>query len=305
MLSSWRMRSDHADIEIDLYGNLTIDLVGGRLKPGGPGYYASKILYCLSCGRARVYVHTCMEPSVYEHFSKLLNKHNAAIIASFDESMTFFVHREVDGVRHSKLIRACCSPPPVLPKTSTAIVSPVAGEIDYNTLMSIMRSYRIVSLDVQGLVRDVDEHKRVIVTSRLLHLHLVDKLHSTLVVKASLEEVNPHHVEVLASKGLHVLLTNGAKGAVLVHPYYGILASRPIVIASSSIGAGDMFLTSYTYLLVKGYTPPQALRLAVAATSLALNGSCPSLDQLLGYVEEYATLRKLASIPEALAFLSH
>ena len=288
---------------IDLYGNLTIDVVDGSIRPGGPGFYASRILSAIAGVRA--YIHTCIPRNCYEYFQKLLERHNAVIVPTFGESMTIFVHREFDGLRVSKLIQACREDISVIPKSSIAIVSPVAGELTYTDMMDIMKSYSMVGVDIQGFVRDVDASRRVLTIPRLLHLHLIDRCSTKLIVKASLEEADTHLVEILVLKGAMVLITNGPRGAVLVTKK-DITAARPRIIASSSIGAGDMFLALFTYTTSLGYDPHLALKVAVALTSIALYKGVKGIElrTVLNSLDNYVEYRKLNNLNEVYAFLS-
>jgi 1-phosphofructokinase len=72
-----------------------------------------------------------------------------------------------------------------------------------------------------------------------------------------------------------VLATLGAAGAVLVNHCGSWLASPPVIVPRSTVGAGDSSLAGYVRAEVGGAEPPQRLQMAVAygSAAAALPGS--------------------------------
>jgi 6-phosphofructokinase 2 len=66
------------------------------------------------------------------------------------------------------------------------------------------------------------------------------------------------------------VITHGAEGAIMVTGNARLHLAPPKVKAVSAVGAGDSFMGAFCFELARGGTPPEALRLAVAAAAAAL-----------------------------------
>jgi ribokinase len=75
----------------------------------------------------------------------------------------------------------------------------------------------------------------------------------------------------LLERGIgRVILTMGAKGAVLLDRTGAIETAAPVVTAVDTAGAGDVFCGVFVAGLARGLQPPSAAYAAVQAASLAV-----------------------------------
>jgi len=164
-------------------------------------------------------------------------------------------------------------------KLDYIIISPVFHEINPMIISKLIEKYN-VAIDPQGLVRSVSKDGKVVYKS--IDLDLFKGIH---IIKPSLEEfrVLIDDIEELnylrrIIKGF-ITITNGVEGAYLIlDKYYYIPAYK--VYNVDTTGAGDMYLASLVYGILKFSDPIQASSYASSLTSLMLESSALDRSEL-------------------------
>ncbi len=184
-----------------------------------------------------------------------------------------------------------------LPEGDVAIVSPVAGEVDFALLDHIRRQFKTVYIDPQGFIRKFESDGRCYLTNidrRILKYADIVKMdgEEALMITGlrdplqALEEVRRSGVEV-------AIYTNGAGGALL-HCSKGLFripVVRQIDVLDTT-GAGDIFAGAFATTYLEGGDPVWSGCVAVAAASAGLDkvglSKVAGIDAVTGLAEETA-----------------
>lgn len=152
-----------------------------------------------------------------------------------------------DGEQYSIPALPLIPMPPIL-EGSAVILSPIMREIDPEAVPPVSG---LLALDMQGFVRQPSGNA---VTGESAGLAAL--LARAAVVKASEEELSTlSHESQAAAQGSTLLLTRGARGAVIRRDGEDrVIAARPVA-ASHTIGAGDTFLAAFLVALLEGDDP--------------------------------------------------
>lgn len=168
-------------------------------------------------------------------------------------------------------------------------VAPIDNEINYETVEHLKHCADILSLDPQGLLRSFDEQGNVALNaamdSRILGLiNIYKSSQNELYTLTGQTELKP------AIKAVHdfgvetVLVTNGAKGAVLsVEGAQYNVAACPSQVLVDPTGAGDVFIGAFLTEYLRQKESLWCAAVGSAAASLVVEGLGPTY---LGKKEE-------------------
>ncbi|MCL4435979.1 MAG: PfkB family carbohydrate kinase [Thaumarchaeota archaeon] len=184
-----------------------------------------------------------------------------------------------------------------LPEGDVAVVSPVAGEVDFALLNHIRKQFKTVYLDPQGFIRRFEQDGRCYLINmdrRTLKYADIVKMDGEEALMMTglrdpvqaLEEVRRSGVEV-------VIYTKGAEGALLrcSKGLFRIPVVRQLDVLDTT-GAGDIFAGAFATTYLEGGDPVWSGCVAVAAASAGLDkvglSKVAGIDAVAGLAEETA-----------------
>ena len=239
-----------------VYGNPTVDLIKRPGDPelfvyGGGSYYSS--LPLLERG-LRVEVHAVYSPLLHAHpISRYIVKQQ------FSTKTNFFKIEYVDSKRIMSILEKA---PPlyhwnVHNGLCHVVINPVLGEVSASLVKAIKHKALLLAVDLQGFLRETRGQVLVLGPSA----EAIEVLRLADIVHADLEELqaltNRHNALEACENVVRYL-----RGAMLVtiRPHAAILVSEGRIrvhefsddyVAKERTGAGDYFLSTYTYYYVK------------------------------------------------------
>ncbi|CUX78593.1 hypothetical protein CHITON_1814 [Thermococcus chitonophagus] len=233
-------------------GNFTIDIIGGKKRPGGGAYYSSLVLSKF----ADVRVITKVGQDYPREWLKEVEEYVELVPIEGKSSVVY----ELIYRGEERAIKVLSKGDPfkdheLLETRGEVIINPVANEITPNQVSL----FRKPSLDVQGFVRELKEY---------VGLKEIDGwfLSNCKVVHTSLEEyqkiINPGKPEILA-------ITNGSREGVLIAEETIKFRPKKISVRDPT-GAGDAFLALLTYGVGK-FGIRRGLEFALEETAKFLN----------------------------------
>ena len=158
---------------------------------------------------------------------------------------------------------------------------PIAQEVDPNMPRAFNNSF--IGLTLQGWLRQVDEHKKVSLAEWPEAGYVLSKANAAVI---SIEDVNGNEemIEEFVSHTRIFVVTEGEKGA-RVYWNGDVRWFRPSkVVVGDSVGAGDIFATSFFTRLVETNNPWEAARFAtcIAENSVTREGldGTPRLEEV-------------------------
>ncbi|MEM4717782.1 MAG: hypothetical protein QXE81_03365 [Desulfurococcaceae archaeon] len=254
-----------------VYGNPTLDIIYENNKPpytshGGGSYYSTLPLL----------VHG-VKPEVYAVYSRVLVDHPVSsyiVKQQYSSRANIFVleyrglHRDLKILEVSENILdwnthiGICN----------AIVNPVIGEISINLVKKIRLSTEILSIDIQGFIRDhVNTEIRLIYKPDVLFLfELADIIHTDQDEYNALMEISNFAIREKIHKTLRgsLVITSPPNKAVLITRHKTrYLEFEDNYIAFQRTGAGDYYLGAYTYYYYKSMDEEEAAYKAHDETS--------------------------------------
>ncbi len=275
--------------DICVVGHITRDIIRiGRTKrvtTGGTGYYSSIALNRLGL---KVAVLTKMAGEDEAPLLRDLKGEKIKIFCKESNRTSAFenVYGEEDSYTRVQQIRsvgAPFSPEDVEGITATSFhVGPLTNrDIPVQLLKQLATRARIVSLDVQGMLRParkgpVSEEDW---PEKIAGLACVDilKANEKEALVLSGRKVVDRAASALASLGpKEVIITVGSRGSLIYaeHALHRIPCCSPRKIEDPT-GCGDTYMAGYLYQRLKGTDPEMAGRFAAAMATLKLEGSGP------------------------------
>ena len=285
-----------------VYANPTYDVVGDEVRAGGPGLYAA--LGAAAMGyTVRVYGavggdgHGVIRAYVERRIGfEKLEFH-------VDERTTRFRLEYVDGERRMEVLEVGPRLSIVEPR-EPRIVSPVLGELPKGYLGELFEGAYV---DVQGFVRVRGRGPLRLERGacntlpwdrepRALHGDVGELATCFAAGGAALAAV----LRRLSSRGVEVLATMGYRGLVLYAggEAYHVDAWGPR--ASDPTGMGDVLLAAYAAAREEGFSPLDAVRVAVVACGLRASGEEVRRDRVEEHVHEVRVRRLEAGADERL-----
>ncbi len=275
--------------DICVVGHITRDIIRiGRTKkanPGGTGYYTSIALSRLGL---KVAVLTKVAENDRAGLLRELSMNEIAIFSQDTKATSAFENAYNEGdpdtrVQQIRSVGAPFSPEDVEGITATSFhVGPLTNrDIPVQLLKQLATRARIVSLDVQGMLRParkgpVSEEDW---PEKIAGLACVDilKANEKEALVLSGRKVVDRAASALASLGpKEVIITVGSRGSLIYaeHALHRIPCCSPRKIEDPT-GCGDTYMAGYLYQRLKGTDPEMAGRFAAAMATLKLEGSGP------------------------------
>ncbi|AMM54599.1 PfkB family carbohydrate kinase [Pyrococcus kukulkanii] len=233
-------------------GNFTIDIIGGKRRPGGGAYYSSLVLSKF----ADVRVLTKVGMDYPREWLKEVEEYVELIPIEGKSSVVY----ELIYRGEERVIRVISKGDPfkdheLQEAQGKVIINPVANEITPEQVSLFKKP----SLDVQGFVRELKEY---------VSLREIDGwfLSNCKIVHASLEEyqkiINPGMPEIL-------VITNGGNEGVLIANETIRFRPKKITVRDPT-GAGDTFLALLAYGIER-FSIEEGLKFALEETAKFLN----------------------------------
>jgi hypothetical protein len=260
-------------VRVDIYSSPTIDLVGGLLKPGGPGFYAIRALSLLEDVEFEARLFGCGR----------LTKESKIYLELFDEvdlepdtPIVFEINVHSDGTRTLKVRSHCSRARFDAYAGDIAIVSPTYWDVSFSSICRLTGSYNVVVIDLQGFTRLDDG--RVRATTMFVE-GLPCRKRDGSVIRASIEDVGLEGAAKLLTL-IDVLTFNGP--LILANDDSNTYIIKPLRLLRdvATIGAGDAYDIFLGLALYKGYGIAEAALVAHAATVNALLGRRMRFDQV-------------------------
>jgi len=279
--------------KIAVIGLLTLDtnIVRGKSikRVGGPPYYISKIFKNLDV--STIIVSRVGEDFPSNYIEDICSENVECIIDRVKHRNIHFKNIYVDNERVQYVdgggYEIDSSFIEVLPsKLDYMIISPVFNEINVNILPKLTEKYN-VAMDPQGLVRSVSKDGMIVYKRVKLDLFkgiyiMKPSIEEFKILVSSIEEFN--YLRRIVKD--FITITNGVEGAYLIlDNYYYVPAYK--IYNIDTTGAGDMYLASLVYGILKYSDPIYASSYASSLTSLMLK------SDVLDRGELYIRLNKI------------
>ncbi|MGQ4891301.1 MAG: PfkB family carbohydrate kinase [Candidatus Njordarchaeia archaeon] len=156
------------------------------------------------------------------------------------------------------------------------IVSPLINEFSHKSILQILDNNNFTAVDLQGFLRKVREDGSIYFDKP--SRDLIGILNNADIVTASDEEY------IWSERiGKIFILTMGYRGAK-AFTSSGEIYVPTVKVDKTPVGAGDMFISSFVYFKLRGFSTPECLIHANALTS-ALIELLPVRDHCLGFWE--------------------
>ncbi len=271
-----------------IIGNLTIDIVDGSTRLGGPGLYGGIALRQLG---DEVYVYSSISREYLDKVKRALDTHKINLVGSECSSMPTFIIRggKVRGLEKQGCSIDVDNVVQIIDtiKPDIIILSPVLGEIDVNTISKISihahrSNVKVVSLDIQGLVRRLIDNTIVCSWSDdIWHvLQYVDVVHGN--IQEFCFSDNEKNILRIAFNELKMrrssstlLLSLDRYGCYLVNYVENKIlhVPAPPVNVVDDVGAGDVMTAVTSHYIAKGFDIINATVRGVIAASLKVENA--------------------------------
>ncbi|RYZ21383.1 MAG: ribokinase [Chitinophagaceae bacterium] len=173
----------------------------------------------------------------------------------------------------------------------------LASDFSDNVINTLAAKGKI-SLDVQGLLRRVEDEKVVAIDwetkKEILPLiHFLKASEDEMTVLTGLQDVEQGAKQLADWGAKEVIITMGSKGSAVYadHAFYHIPAYAPSQLQDAT-GCGDTYMAGYLYQRVKGSTIQDAGEFAAAMATLKLGVNGP----FTGTREEVEAIRNMNTI---------
>jgi 1D-myo-inositol 3-kinase len=248
-----------------------------EVRLGGAAGFVSRA--AVTCGLRTALVTVAPPAARLLHELRALDGLTMHVVPS--EQMTTFALDYGGAVRRLRLLAAA---PPLRPqdipdelrRAPVAYVGPVAGECD-RALVESLGPETFVAAGLQGWLRTADREGRI-----QPHLHqAVQDPPPNLRVAVLSEEDHPEAGAIarrLATRGVIVALTAGARGATLFTGDSRIAIAAHPANEVDPTGAGDVFGLCFAVAVARGLSPQAAAQLATRAAARVVDG--PGLGTL-------------------------
>jgi sugar/nucleoside kinase (ribokinase family) len=261
-------------MKILIVGNITIDEIGDRIRVGGTGYYGGKAL--AEYLNEEVYVATNIDENFRGLIKGVLESSGIRVIELGENATPVFVISGGKAVgfkgRSPRIKLQDLEHYTKIYRFDVIVLGPIMREIELQEIpVAASWSPKILSLDIQGVVRRVEDSSITLRWSKEIeeYLSYLDVVHGNLrefCFSNNLSEVLRTVREWSTSIKTVILVSLDEKGLYLIHRGE-VLYIRPLhVNVVDEVGAGDILLTVTSYYMAKGLTPlAAALRGAAAA----------------------------------------
>jgi sugar/nucleoside kinase (ribokinase family) len=275
--------------DICVVGHITRDIIRiGRTRratPGGTGYYTSIALSRLGL---KVAVVTKVAESDKAGFLREVSMNDITIFSKESKTTSAFENaysgRDPDTrVQRIRSVGTPFSPEDVEGVAASSFhVGPLTNrDIPVQLLKKLAARARIVSLDVQGMLRParvgrVSEEDWPEKQEGLAFVNIVKANEKEALVLSGQKTVD-RAASALASLGpKEVIITMGSRGSLIYaeQGLHRIPCCSPRKIEDPT-GCGDTYVAGYLYQRLKGTTPKSAGRFAAAMATLKLEGRGP------------------------------
>lgn len=282
--------------KILVIGNFTRDVnildSGRRSSIGGPPYYIHKALkhhpdlkLIIVSSIGKDFPSESINDICKDNVECILKQYNTPTISFVNDYRNVVRKQSVKGGGYKITAEQISS----VGKVDFSIVSPVLNEVDKSLLEGIKSRFK-VAVDPQGFLRVLDNGMVRLVSSDLSYYQGVD------ILKPSVEEFRvltrdlKDIYTILNLVRGYIIVSNGDQGAYLLmdRSTYYIPAYK--VRGVDVTGAGDMFLGSLIYSLVKGTSILDSCIYSNAVVSILLEQDVLSSD-LLNYRMDFIKKR--------------
>jgi len=171
-------------------------------------------------------------------------------------------------------------------------LGPILNEIDLNEFKKYRKNFKIISLDLQGFCRKVENNKILYVSPSLENIEEIDVIkmdfEELLLINKDFEEA----VKIIHDKKVkYILITLGYKGSFLYYDnnLFYIPPFKPKKVLDPT-GAGDVYLTSFVISLYLEKDPVYSSLFASCASSFVVEdfgtNSIATYEEILKRFEE-------------------
>ncbi len=264
-------------VSIDVYSSPTYDIIEGKRKVGGPGYYIALAAQQVKDEGLRLRLIGC--GSLPKEYINLFNE----TMMEGDGANVFEHNIGSRAYRALNLTASCRGLPLQTLGGDIAIVSPTYWDIPLTALCKIVPSYRVVVVDVQGYIRPfLREHHDPLPV--LYHIDECTRAGNT-IVRASLDDIPLTAMVNDKYTFLTDIITwNGKAIAVKHNGTVRILRiGRPL--ESYALGAGDVYDLFLALMSYYGLPVVDAALAAHILTVKFLKGESIEVRKVLREVE--------------------
>ncbi|MCD6324506.1 MAG: hypothetical protein J7L55_05315 [Desulfurococcales archaeon] len=236
-------------------GGTTIDLINGSWRVGGSAYYATKALEIFGLPLMIITNSLILKPYI----------RSAGNIIAREGTPIIYRLENVRGSRRLTLLRTSKVMIPnnlenLLEGTEYfVIISPVADEVDINTLFSLRRVFqgaRAIGVDLQGFTRIRNDEGLVMndPNKAVPVIRALDSVDTPTIFKAERGEVQGTDLsQILNGSGNKYLVVTNRSETIDVIAHGKLCRIDPLPgIYGDETGAGDVFLSVSTYALSRG-----------------------------------------------------
>ncbi|MCC6055921.1 MAG: PfkB family carbohydrate kinase [Desulfurococcaceae archaeon] len=268
-------------MKILIVGNVTVDEVGDRVRVGGTGYYGGRAL--AEYLGEEVYVATHIDEGLRGLIRGVLETCGVRVIELSNSATPVFVIEGGKAVgfkgKSPRISLASLEPYANIYKFDVVILGPILQEVNLEELsIALSWSPKILSLDIQGVVREVEGTAlrlrwRTGLEEAFKHL---DVVHGNVREFCFSKDSNQvlRAVREWSSTGKTLFLVSlDEKGLYTV--YRGeVFYTKPVhVKAVDEVGAGDILLATTSYYMAKGADPLTSALKGVAAAVLKVENA--------------------------------
>jgi hypothetical protein len=268
-------------VRILIVGNITVDEIGDRVRVGGTGYYGGRAL--AEYFGEEVYVATHVDERLRGLIKGTLDTYGVRVIELSSSSTPVFIienGRAVGFKGGSPRIRlADLEPYTRIYGFDVAILGPILQEVDLNELNAVTSwGFKVLSLDIQGVVREVVGTSLRLRWSKELEkaLEHLDVVHGN-IREFCFSEDREHVLKAVKEWSSTVrtlfLVSIDEKGLYTIHRGEVLHTKPPQVNIVDEVGAGDVLLAVASYYMAKGLDPLTSALRGMAAAVLKVENA--------------------------------
>jgi sugar/nucleoside kinase (ribokinase family) len=270
-----------AVMRILIAGNVTVDEISGRVRVGGTGYYGGRAL--AECFGEEVYVATHVDESLRGLIIGTLNTYGVRVIELSNSATPIFIIENGKAVgfkgKSPKIRFADLEPYTKIYRFDAIILGPILQEIDLNELgIAVSWGYRVISLDIQGVVREVIDTSLKLKWSKYLEkaFEYLDIVHGNIrefCFSEDLQHVLKTVKEWSSAMKTLFLVSLDEKGLYMIRRGEVLYTKPPQINTVDEVGAGDILLATTSYYMAKGLDPLTSALRGMAAAILKIENA--------------------------------
>ncbi|RLF96478.1 hypothetical protein DRN52_02325 [Thermococci archaeon] len=260
-------------------GNMSLDEVEingkKRTQLGGASAYVSSTLKLMGIKKVGILSNVGKDfPEEFFSFLKRIGV-DVTLVSRNEKSTRFYLKYSKSWRRDMKLISRA---PNIGKKDVSAkliYLGPIAGELDANSIFYYRRRCEILSLDLQGFLRDFTDSGEVLLKENPEILSP-----SVDVIKGTLEEFQTFDLSSILEFNGMLLVTMGEKGSMLIRRSEAIFIPTYEADVLDPTGAGDVYLGAFLsqILLGRDYIRAACIASSVASISVEKEGVMSSIN---------------------------